>query len=89
MTEDIIVQNLKYGGCANTITNTLKTIEGVYKVSVNTEDSMASVDFTLNSSLQIVINKLTNLGYPVVDANNSLGLKAKSYLSCMVGKVNK
>jgi len=89
MTEDIIVQNLKCGGCANTITNALKTIEGVDKVSVNTEDSMVSVDLTLNSSLQIVIDKLTNLGYPVIDANNSLGHKAKSYLSCMVGKVNK
>lgn len=89
MKKEYIIQNLKCGGCAKTITNALKIIEGVNKVSVNTEFSMVSVNLVSQSTSQTVIDKLTNLGYPLLDADNSLGHKAKSYLSCMVGKVNK
>lgn len=36
-----------------------------------------------------VIQRLSELGYPVNDETNSLGKKIKSYVSCAIGRIQK
>ena len=86
-TYKIIVQNLKCGGCANTITTKLTELKEVENITVNIEKSEITLD-TPENNLEIIKNKLAKMGYPAEDENNSLTQKAKSYVSCMVGKVN-
>ncbi len=56
--------NIKCGGCASTIENGLKELDGVTAVSVNIETGEVTVnaDGIAESEIQ---NKVTELGYPV------------------------
>lgn len=88
MKHEIYIENLKCGGCAATITKGLSGIEGVAEVNVNVEE--AFVSFTSEESLlPSVKEKLSKLGYPEVGDKNTLGQKAKSFVSCAVGRINK
>ncbi|MFO7745718.1 MAG: heavy metal-associated domain-containing protein [Psychroflexus sp.] len=88
MQTKIIVQNLKCGGCANTISKNLITLEDISDINVNPEESSVAFRYTHESSLQSVEEKLKHLGYPVIgDANTYLN-KAKSFISCATGKMN-
>lgn len=84
----IYVQNLKCGGCANTITKNLATIDGIENVAVNVEESSVCFSYANESQLKEIKDKLKTLGYPEDGASNSLGSKAKSYVSCAIGKMN-
>jgi len=88
-TETITVQNLKCHGCANTITTQLSKIDGVQNVSVNNDTDEVSIDYTTEEQLSDVIQSLTKMGYPAVGDNNNLSLKAKSFVSCAVGRMSK
>lgn len=88
MKQEIYIENLKCGGCANTIVNGLGNIKGVDNVAVNVEDSLVS--FVANeATLSLVKDKLSKLGYPEVGADNTVLHKAKSFVSCAVGRVQK
>lgn len=87
MTQKIQIENLKCGGCAATIVKGLLAIKGVEEVNVNVEDSIVS--FSANDEkLEEVKEKLSKLGYPEVGDKNTVLHKAKSYVSCAVGRVN-
>ncbi len=86
MQTTIYIQNLKCGGCANTITKGLNDIETVKNVHVNVEDSSVTFDYEMDEKLSEVKTKLKSLGYPEDGEANSLGSKAKSYVSCAIGK---
>ncbi|WP_028887282.1 heavy-metal-associated domain-containing protein [Tenacibaculum ovolyticum] len=88
MKQEIYIENLKCGGCANTIINGLKSINEVSEVNVNVEKSLVTL-FTNEATLLIVKEKLSRLGYPEVGDKNTVFHKAKSFVSCAVGKVNK
>ena len=85
----IYIQNLKCGGCANTVTKNLSEIEGVSNVLVNVEESSVSFEFSSDEKLENVKNTLNRLGYPEDGEANSITAKAKSYVSCAVGKMSK
>lgn len=89
METTIYVQNLKCGGCANTITKNISQIEGVEKVDVMVDESSVSFIYSNEEVLIMVKNTLSKLGYPEDGEANSLGAKAKSYVSCAVGKMTK
>ena len=89
METTIYVQNLKCGGCANTITKNISQIEGVDKVDVMVDESSVSFIYSNEEVLIMVKNTLSKLGYPEDGEANSLGAKAKSYVSCAVGKMTK
>ena len=89
METKIIIQNLKCGGCANTVTKNLSQIEGVSNVMVDVEESSVALNFVNEVCLNEVKNTLNRLGYPEIGEENSLSSKAKSYVSCAVGKVSK
>lgn len=88
METTIYVQNLKCGGCANTIAKNVNAIEKITNVKVNVEESSVSFNFETEANLAEVKNKLQSLGYPEDGEFNSLGSKAKSYVSCAIGKMS-
>lgn len=88
MKQEIYIENLKCGGCANTIINGLNAIKDVEAVGVDVEKSLVTLT-TNNANLVLVKEKLAKLGYPEVGDKNTVLHKAKSFVSCAVGRVNK
>lgn len=84
---EIFVENIKCGGCMNTITKAVLSIEGTSNVTIDLESEKISVDAPDEARSKIV-EKLHSLGYPEVGHNNLIE-KAKSYVSCAVGKMSK
>ncbi len=85
--EIIIIDNLKCGGCANTVTKRLQEMEGVENVNVLLESSTVEIEKTENVSREALIAKLSKLGYPEIGTSN-LVQKAKSYVSCAIGRLD-
>lgn len=83
----IEIQNLKCHGCANTITNALQAIKGVKDVAVNVDESTVSFETDNTDFIDKVKAKLSKLGYPEVNSTNTGLHKAKSYVSCAVGRL--
>ena len=88
METTIQIQNLKCGGCANTITKNNVVLGGITNVTVNVEESTVTFNYETEAQLVEVKEKLKTLGYPEDGATNSLGSKAKSYVSCAIGKMS-
>jgi copper chaperone CopZ len=89
MEASILVQNLKCGGCAHTISTKLSTIKNVSNLQVNVEESKVSFEYLYEEDAAKVKEKLKNLGYPSVEDANSFSSKAKSFVSCATGKFSK
>ena len=88
MKTTIPIQNLKCGGCANTITKGISTIDAIKNISVNVVDNTVTFSHETEEQVNEVKNKLKSLGYPVDGEANTLGDKAKSYVSCAIGKIS-
>lgn len=88
MKQEIYIENLKCGGCASTITKGVSAIDGVENVTVNVEDSIVTF-LSEEEKVVAVKEKLSKLGYPEVGDKNTLTHKAKSFVSCAVGRVTK
>jgi copper chaperone CopZ len=86
LTTAIQIENLKCGGCAVTIKKGLISIEYIEEVSVDVEKSIVSV-ISKKDVLEAVKEKLSKLGYPEVGDKNTVLHKAKSFVSCAVGKI--
>lgn len=89
METTIAIQNLKCGGCANTIKNKISELEGVDSVKVDVAEGAVTVDFAEATALNKVKEKLAALGYPEMDAENGLLTQAKSFVSCATGRMSK
>ncbi len=83
------IQNLKCGGCEATILKYLKALDGIKNVHLDMGNSSVSFEHTHSSVLPEIERTLSTLGYPVVGDPNSLVKKAKSYVSCAIGRMNK
>lgn len=83
--EEIIVVNLNCGGCANTIKTTLIK-EGYQNVLVDIKTRIIK----FKGDKEKAIKLLTKMGYPEEGSPeaDSILKKAKSYVSCVIGKVN-
>lgn len=88
METTIHIQNLKCGGCANTITKGISSIEAIQNVSVNVDESTVTFSYETEDQVNEVKSKLKSLGYPEDGEANTLGAKAKSYVSCAIGKMS-
>lgn len=88
METTIYIQNLKCGGCANTITKNVTAIENITNVKVNVEESSVTFNYESEANLVVVKNKLQSLVYPEDGEANSISSKAKSYVSCAIGKMS-
>lgn len=86
MIQEIYIENLKCGGCAKTITSELSGIKGVDNVDVNVTDSKVTFN-SPDSLVETIKEKLSKLGYPEVGDTNNIMHKAKSFVSCAVGRM--
>ena len=80
------IQNLKCDGCVSTITNKVESLDGISSVVVDIDESTDSFDGTEESANRTKV-ALDNLGYPQEDEQNTSIKRAKSYVSCMVGRM--
>jgi len=89
MKQTIFIQNLKCGGCANTIIKKVSALKGISEVEVDNETNSVSFVSQNEEDTLVVKHELNVLGYPSIEASNSLMRKAKSFVSCASGRVNK
>ena len=88
MAFEIDVENIKCGGCVGSIVSGLEKLEGVHSVDVDVEQGRVSVTGD-NALRPAVTARLQALGYPETGTTAGLAAaraKAKSYVSCAVGK---
>lgn len=85
----IEVQNLKYDGCAHTITTKLSTLKNISNLQIDDEENKASFDYVEDADHIGIKEKLNSLGYPSVEDSNPLTSKAKSFVSCDTDKLSK
>ncbi|MBP9793588.1 MAG: heavy-metal-associated domain-containing protein [Flavobacterium sp.] len=88
MKTTIKIQNLKCGGCANTITSKLKQIETVSNISVDVDNSAVTFEYDSEEVLLRAKEVLHKAGYPEEGTTNTIGSQAKSYVSCAIGKLS-
>ena len=84
------VENIKCGGCANTIENKLGKLDSVTQVSVDVEQGQVTVEAADDSRAQLVETLLAS-GYPEKGTTEGLKAakaKAKSFVSCAIGKMS-
>ncbi len=82
------IQNLKCGGYAHTIINKLSHIADIENITVNNESNTVSFTYLNDSAIKNSKKLLNEIGYPVVGDKNNIITKAKSYVSCTIGKIN-
>lgn len=87
MKTKVFIQNLKCGGCANSIEIALNSIDGVNVLHINTDEDYVEFNQARENLQILVLAKLKKIGYPPIDDNNSIGLKAKSVISCISGRL--
>lgn len=83
MKQIIEVENIKCGGCANSIQLALLKIDDVEHVKIDMEKEQ--IEVSGNVDREAILTKLNDLGYPE-KGNNSILKKAKSYVNCAIGK---
>ena len=85
------VLNVKCGGCAGTLTKSLKEEFGLVQVNLDVEPRQITLDID-ESKIQNLRQKLIALGYPMSDENlgtiQKITTTAKSFVSCAVGKMD-
>jgi copper chaperone CopZ len=86
MTHKIEVENIKCGGCMNSIKTALLKIENVTEVEIDKETDTITID--ADNDRAVFVNTLSSLGYPE-KGHNTLLHKGKSFVSCAVGNLTK
>lgn len=84
--ETIYVENIRCGGCMNSIREAVGKIPGVDEVWISKEEEKLVVSGSRLERNRIV-EKLASLGYPE-KGNNSLMRRARSLISCATGKIS-
>lgn len=82
------IQNLKCGGCANTITKKVSEVENISQLEVNNDNNTVTFKYESDDALEKVKTVLNQIGYPVVGEKNALTTKAKSFVNCAIGRIN-
>ena len=90
MTYEIRVENIKCGGCSSTISNRLNELECVDSCVVDVELGLIVITGDVSNRSEVA-KLLLKLGYPelgTADGLKAVTAKAKSFVSCAVGKLN-
>lgn len=90
MTYQINVENIKCGGCASTIRSKLEAMKGIDKIEVDIGEGIVSVEAS-EDTREAVTGKLLKLGYPESGTAEGIAAakaKAKSFVSCAVGRIS-
>lgn len=88
MKTTVQIQNLKCNGCASTIKNKLSGLDNINEVSIDVENGSVSFEYDSEATLETVKKELHKIGYPLVGEDNKFPTKAKSYVSCAIGRMN-
>ncbi len=91
MKQTFEVLNVKCGGCASTLTKSLKEEFGEVEVNLDVMPRQITLDVEDNQKEALKL-KLRSLGYPL-SSDELSGLQkatttAKSFVSCAIGKMN-
>lgn len=89
MSFEIAVENIKCGGCANTIRTRVAQMAGVSSVDVDIEAGKVTIEGNPGER-QAIAQKLAQLGYPEVgsvEGMKAAAAKAKSFVSCTIGRI--
>ena len=90
MNYEISVENIKCGGCAGTISKKITAIDGVEGIDVDVDAGLVKVNGA-DGLQDVITSTLLKLGYPVSGTTEGIAAakaKAKSFVSCAVGKIN-
>jgi len=94
MTYEISVENIKCGGCAGTIIRRLNELDSVSDCQVDVESGVVSItgdESNAEANRAEVAQLLLKLGYPecgTAEGMKAAKAKAKSFVSCAVGKMS-
>ena len=85
------VLNVKCGGCAGTLTSSLKEKFGVVEVNLDVQPRQITLEVEQSQEEELKLS-LRALGYPL-STDELSGLQkatttAKSFVSCAIGKIN-
>lgn len=85
------VNNVKCGGCANTLKKSLKEDFGDVEINLEVMPRVITLDID-DTKIDTLKSKLRTLGYPLVTDELStfenIQTKAKSFVSCAIGKLD-
>jgi copper chaperone CopZ len=91
MIQTFQVQNVKCSGCAHTLKEKLSPIFGEVEVDLEKEPREITLDID-DSQRDLFSKTLKDMGYPLVGEKlgfvESSSAKAKSFVSCAIGKIN-
>ena len=87
MKTHIFVDNIKCGGCAATITKKVSAIENISNVKVDIESGKVSFNCVNDTSRLDVLSTLKKWGYPQSGTGSKID-NAKSFVSCMIGRID-
>ncbi len=92
MRKSFEVLNVKCGGCAATIKDALKAEFGEVEVDLELEPRVVSLEIKDEAHEELFRQKIKSLGYPLSDEDLGViskgTLKAKSFVSCAIGKLS-
>jgi len=91
--KEFTVLNIKCGGCAGTVKKALLKEFGEVEVNLEVEPRVISLLTDDNFDEAKLREKMKKLGYPFADEDlgvfEEVGTKAKSFVSCAIGKMDK
>ncbi len=92
MQKSFKVLNVKCGGCASTIKESLREEFGEVDVDLMQEPRVITLEIKDEEAQKSFRKKIKSLGYPMEDEElctfTKGGLKAKSFISCAIGKMH-
>lgn len=89
MSYEISVENIKCGGCASTISSKLTPLDYIDACDVDVEKGIVTITGDASHKAQAAL-VLLKAGYPetgTVEGLKAAKAKAKSFVSCAVGKM--
>ncbi len=90
--KNFTVSNIKCGGCAKTVKKALASEYGEVFVDLDVHPRVISLRVSEDFNEKDFRKKMKSLGYPFVDENlggfEKVGVKAKSFVSCAIGKMD-
>ncbi len=87
---EIQVENIKCGGCAGTIQKNLQADDRVSSIEIDIEKGIVKI-VTEHDARQDFADALLKMGYPesgTAEGITAAKAKAKSFVSCAIGKVD-
>ena len=87
----IEVENIKCGGCANSITGKLMEDERIQTVEVDIDHGIVTLEANSDEVRIDAITRLLKMGYPEtgsVEGLKAVKAKASSFVSCAVGRMS-